>query len=490
MRPLAKRLKGAALALLSWGACGAAPAWAQEAQALSLEACLRLAEAHNPTLSAEALAAQASEAQRLQVLHRFGFALEASPSLSRQNAPTANTFLTGGVSTLEEWNSDARMALRQQLRSGGNWAVELGMGSLSTNSQRVDFNPSHRPELALSLNQPLWRSAWAGELELERARLEAEAGLEGLRQARWRLGLALRLAYGEWWAASQALAVHRQSLSGTRQVLGWAQAKVAAGVWPPSERLASEAAVALREAELLEAQAELALAEDRLWGLLGQQGAGRPGGQHRPVPPGPTGLPTPPSAEAAWRQAQAARPDLRLAQLEEARQGQLVALAHRAMQPQLDLKLRASTTNVAANPLAAWGGLPSLSYLDLQAGLLAAWPLGPNPAADAFLAAQLQQARAQALREAAQQQAQGELRLALREAQLAASRQRATALARRFAEAKVGAEGARLRAGMGNAFQLLSHHNDLQAARLAEARAQVQAWQAEAKLQAALGALR
>lgn len=462
------------------------PAGAQGVQAVSLAECQALAEARNPNLAAGALDAKLGEVARLQAQHRFGFTVEAGPTIARSNKPTQATFLTGGVSTLDEWSHDYRLALRQSLVSGGNWGVEVGMGFLESNSQRLDFNPSFRPEVALSLAQPLWRNAWVGVNGLEQARLEAEAAALRLVNLRAQLRLDVAVAYWDWVAARQAQAVRVGSLGATKKVLAFAKAKADAGVLAPAELLQSEAAVAVREAEVLEGEAAVALAADRLWGMLGPVGATRPDGAVVPAD-----LPRfeahPVALEEAWRVAQAERPDLRLARLELDRQGQVVAAAFKAMQPQLDLRLRASTNNVAAGLVDSVAALPRLGYLDLQAGLVAVWPLGPNPLADAYDIAKLNQEKALAQQAVAEQAAMTEVRLASREALLAVRRVAATRLALRLSEAKLQAERVKLEAGRSNAFQVLSFQSDAQSAALMEARAVVQHLQAQARLARAMG---
>lgn len=467
-------------------------------QPLGLAEALQLAYRRNPDLAAVAVDARISELETAQAAHRYGFVFEAGPAIARSNRPTSQTFLTGGVSTLDEWTQDYRLALRQTLLSGGRWGVEVGNQTVATNSQRVDFNPSFRPEVALRLDQPLWRNLFAGANAVDVAKLDAASAQLRLLDRRGQLALDVETAYWDWVAAREEIRVREASLGGVRAVLASSRAKAKAGLIAPADTIQPEAAVAIREADVLEAARNAAIAEDRLRGLIGPAEDGRSvadgGGAGLGVALAPADRPAYKpvalAAEAAWLQADGGRPDLRLARLDVERQALLFRQAELLGKPQLDLTARASTTNLGADFGAAVAQLPGFRYLDLQAGMVLSVPLGPNALEDEVSKAKLRQERAAAVRAAAEHAARVAVRLALRDLGLAAKRFEATRLARGLAERSLAAERKKLAAGMSTAFQVLVFQGDADAAALSENRAVIQHLQARARLTRALGVQR
>lgn len=485
-----RRLTASFLAFAA-GVTLAGPARAAEppVRVLKLGDAVALAVAQNPELRSQILEADLARLDHLQAGHRYGLVMTAGPDLKRSIRPTSQTFLTGGVSRLEEWTQDYRLAFKQGLLTGGDVGLSVGTNVFDTNSTRVDVNPAYTPGLTLEFRQPLLREWWTGGREVEIARLGAEQARSRARAQLMKLVSDVEAAYWELVAAREEIRVREQAMGLVRALLEANRAKAKAGLMAQLDVLQAEASLAVREGGYLAAQRELARAEDGLRRLIVPRFTDA--AWQAPIAPAdrPAFAARGVAFEEAWRLAGAHRPDLVQADLEVAQRRTRHDQAGNRLWPKLDVIGSAGTTNLAGRFEQAVGDMSQLRNYDMRAGVSMEWPLGPNAQRDEYDKARLRVDQADLDVQATRQRAFVEVREAVRNVVIGAKRVEATALAKRLADAKLDAEQAKLKAGLSTNFQVLQFQDDFQEASLGEVRALVEYMQALTRLELAQGTL-
>lgn len=486
MRPAPASLL--ALALVC-AAAATAFAAVPAARSLRLADAVALAVAQNPELASQRLDAEVAGVEAAQAGHRYGLVMQAGPNFQRAIRPTSQTFLTGGVSRLEEWTQDYRLALKQDLLTGGDVGLRMSTNVFDTNSTRVDFNPAFTPGLAVEFRQPLLREWWQGGREIELARVAALQASARLRDRLMRVVADTEVAYWDLVAARQEIQVREQALGLVRALLAANREKAKAGLLARLDVLQAEASLAQREATFLSAQRELARSEDGLRRLIVPRFEDQ-AWQIALVPADKPGAPAREVVfEAAWRVAGTYRPDLALAEQEIQQRRTRHDQAGNRLWPKLDLEGAAGVTNLSNQLQGAVADLPLLRNYDVRGGVSVEWPLGPSVQSDEYRKTSLRLAQADIDQRATRQKAFADVREAVRNVAIGAKRVEATALARKLADAKLDAEQAKMKAGLSTAFQVLQFQDDFQEASLSEVRATVEYMQALTRLELAQGTL-
>lgn len=196
------------------------------------------------------------------------------------NDPTFNQATTRGNDRLINRERGAEVGVRQRLETGGEFTA--GQRFLNASSNSTNFAPSNqtRARTFVSFVQPLLRdsgTAYVRSLH-EVARLDARIGqAEFRRQAEAQL-LEIARAYWTLYLARAAVLQKERGVAGVRSVA----AQVAGRTELDADLLLAsraQAALALREADLLRARAAVRNAEARIRGLVNDprfeaQGAG------------------------------------------------------------------------------------------------------------------------------------------------------------------------------------------------------------------------
>lgn len=479
--------------LFSWFLAAAvllpAPAMAEEVRELSLAECVRLAVSKNPALARERLEASISELERDQAAHRYGLSLRMGPTIERAIRPTSQSFLSGGVSRLEEWQQNYQMSLRQGLMTGGDLSVRLSNNIFDTNSNRVDFNPTYTPGLSLNVNQPLLRDFWEGGRLYAIADLDAQAAGYRLQSRLLSLVADTEETYWDLVAAREEIRVREQSLTLVKNLLKINQEKAKAGMLARLDVLQAEASLAVREGGLLESQRALAKAEDRMRRLIEPES----GEAEWRLPLVPLDKPQftarQASFEASWAIARAQRPDLKEATLEADKQKAIVDQAGNRLWPRLDVTGAAGVTNLDRSQATAVTDLQKAQNFNLQAGVALEWPLGPNADRDEYEKAKLRAASAGVGQKNTLQTAFVEVRESVRDVTINAKRVETTALAKKLSAAKLDAEQEKLKAGLSTNFQVLEFQKDFEEAALDEVKATIEYLQSLTRLERAQGTL-
>lgn len=464
--------------LLPFAFPGLTPALAQmpehnavDRQALSLQACLEMALQHNPQLQRARLAIQSGNARLAQEWANYGLTLGASATL-RQNASPASSSFIEGAEILNQTRQQYNMYLDQDLATGGNLRLTLDNSVLNSNSTRVDFNPAIAPQLGLSFTQPLLRNAFNGFRNIEVQEQQLAITRQDLKQTALDTAFDVQSSYWNLVRYQEQLVVLKQSLEILNQLLVMNQEKEKAGFLSRIDVLQTQARIASRQANLLDAERNLANTRDQLKQYLNPD--------HNPtidwemiVEPTDTPQYTPRavSESESYTTALAQRPDylaarLRLQVLQE--QEQITA---QNLLPQLQLQSAAGLESLNQNYGSALAQLFSLNTYFWSAGLNFEIPVIGNTYAaqhqQQVLARQQQEQQLVFL----QQQIRREIRQAVRNVDLVGQQVAATREATALAEEQLKAQTEKLNLGLTTNFQVLQFQQDFENASLAEVNA-------------------
>ncbi|MDB5100807.1 MAG: czcC 3 [Cyanobacteria bacterium RYN_339] len=468
----------------------AAPvAVAPEGRALGLADCLRLVVAQNPDVAADRLDVAMGRLDFESARHKYGLFLTAGPDLTRSIRPTGSSFLSGGVSQLQELDQTYKLALRQDLTTGGNLSLSFQNGVVDTNSKSVDINPAFTPTASLNFSQPLLRDFLSGSQAIEIARVGAQqADLRG-RDKLIKSVADAETAYWQLVAARKEIEVRERSLVLVKDLVRIDKEKAKAGLLARLDVLQAEASLAVRESTLLASRRTLAKAEDKLRAMIDPALASPAWDDGITPSDAPTFRPRPVSFAASWQTAQERRGDLATSVLERTRTQTMLDQAGNHLWPRLDLQGGAGVTNLGNSLTGAVSDLPTLKNYDLRAGVALNWPLGHSSEQDEYHKSQLRAEQSGLNERSTRQRAYVEVRDAVRDVEIDTMRVAATKLARELADAKLDAEQAKLKAGLSTNFEVLKFQEDFEQASLEEVQATIEFLQAETRLEQVQGTL-
>lgn len=409
------------------------------------------------------------------------------------DAPPSTLQEGAGGEVLNVVTDSWSLGYEQRLRLGTSVGVNWDSGRSNSNLRSAVSPLLYNSRLELRLTQPLLQG-FGFDLDVPYAEvLRAELDSERARQAVvGTLSATLRDTEQAYWALFQALKsyeVQLASLSLAREQVTLTQRQIDAGVRPPYDLINAEGTVAERELRLIQAEAGIDSAADRLRFLLNLPKES----WAEPL------LPTDPPSfrelgvtlETALRTAIARRPELRERQLEVERAALDVRVAQNQRLPRLDAELRYGW--VGQNPAyedtleqlvtreaPGWSALMSFTWTPLNRAANARFDALQGSARSARLALEQQLASLHF-----------ELQNALRGIDTAERSLRAAARVRELAERSLDAEERKYQSGDGSSssFFIAQRQDDLARAQLDELSALIQHQQAATLLQATMGVL-
>ena len=505
------RRTAAVLALGAASILGAALAAAQAPgleRTVSLQDCVEIALKNNLDLSAEILGPEAAAAAAGRA--REIFLPKLSFTLGTQTSNQASFSWLDAADQVTSDFADYQGSLEQRLPTGATLSATLYSYRSETNRSFQTINPRFGSTLTFDFAQPLLR-----DFGLKMARRDIivaannrEISENQLRQALMDTVYDVEEAYWNLVYGLESLKVRQESLKLARDLLAKNEKELEVGIIPPIDILSARAEVASREADILQAQAQVKNDQDTLRTLLNLRGEG--GG------PAPVLFPSeaprteafPLDLEGARATALARRPDLASSRV--ALRTRSFDLTYARNQALPNLSFRASFWSPGVSGT-------QILYLDddpLTGVIVGTLPSGPNPAfKDAFrlryknwfvgltldlpLESVVSRARVAEARIASDQaalrhkdleaQAMLEIEIAVRAVETDYQRTQAYKLARELAEEKLAAEAKKLEAGLSTNYTVLQQQRDLALARMNETRARVDYNLSLARLERAMG---
>lgn len=442
-----------------------------ESQSLSLQECLTMALRYHPQLQRARLATQAGEARLSEEWANYGLTFGANASL-RQNASPASSSFIEGAAILNQTRQQYNLYLDQDVATGGNIRLSLDNSVLNTNSTRVDFNPAVAPQLGISLTQPLLRNAFNGFRNLEIQEQALNITRQDLKQTALETAFDVQSSYWNLVRYQEQLGVLKQSLNILNELWIMNQEKEKAGFLSRIDVLQTQARIASRQANLLDAERNLANTLDQLKQYLNPDQNPDINWEQIIAPRDtPEFVPRVVNAEESYATALAQRPDYLAAQLRLKTLQEQERIAAQNLLPQLQLQSSAGLEALDDQYGSALSQLFSMNTYYWSAGLNFEIPVVGNTYVaqhkQRVLARQQQEQQLEFLR----QQIRREIRQAIRNVELVGQQVEATRQAKALAEEQLKAQTEKLNLGLTTNFQVLQFQQDFENASLAEVNA-------------------
>jgi outer membrane protein TolC len=236
---------------------------------LSLREAMLLLLEHNTEVHIDRLAVTDAEYNVERAFANFDPALSSSFNTDRTKSPTYSQLQ--GAPTLSDLEQQTAFGYAQLLQTGTSFNIGLGVNKSSTNSIYDFLNPSIAGSLDFSVTQPLLRGA--GRFVNQAPILIARRNLaQTAAQFEMQVSDALYQLVGAYWNVVQA----RENMKIAQQSQDLAQASydrdkraLELGALPPLDIYRSEAEVANRKVQTIQARYQLKFSEDQFRRLLG-----------------------------------------------------------------------------------------------------------------------------------------------------------------------------------------------------------------------------
>ncbi|HSA94764.1 MAG TPA: TolC family protein [Acidobacteriota bacterium] len=407
--------------------------------------------------------------------------------LSTWSLQQAGTYVNKGTS--------ASTSVVQKIPFGGTFQASLNYDRSENNQLFQNFNPSYTSRLNFVLTQPLLKNfgSTVSRREILVAQQSFEASRSQFKDVLIETVYNVEAAYWNLVYAIENLKTMQMSLESGRDLLAKTKREVQVGTKAPIEVLNAEATVALREANILQAEAQVKRSQDQLRTLLNLDADNETSGQI-PIPADkPEFKPFAITLEEAMAQALARRPDLETARSTIATKTVNFRVAKNQRLPQLDLQLVKGSpgtsgrqyiydpANPFGDPIGTIEGSAGKAFKDSfkflynnwTAGLTLTIPIGDVLGKANYAYAKLDLEQAQARLKTQEQQITLEVSDAVRTLETAAKSVDAYRIARELAEKQLEAEMKKLNVGMSTNYYVLEYQDRLATARSSELRALV-----------------
>jgi len=482
-----KRTFGAAILILSvFGLFS----FGQEKKELSLtlEDSIVRALKNNLNVAAEVISpelagATLSEARQFYMpTFGIGFTADRYEQPSTWSLQNAGTFI--------QKTTDSNVSILQQFPLGGNLSMSLGYTWARTNQLFQNYNPSYRSNLSFALTQPLLRNF--GWRVSRRPIIVAQNSLD-ISRSQFKTTLidtvySVEATYWNLVYSIENLKALQQSLELGRDLLAKTKKEVEVGQKAPIEVLTTEASVARREADILQAEAMVRRSRDQLGALINQAGDKEAMGLAIVPADKPAFKPFQITFEEALQKAMAKRPDLESSKYAIDTKQVNFTVARNQLLPQLDLKLTKGSPGIAGDkilypdnnpflpPIGIEKGYASQAFRDAFKFLYNNWTVGVTlsiPFGDVFgranyAYAKLDLEQSQARLKNQEQQIFLEVSDAILSLETAAKSVDAYRVARELAEKQLEAEMKKLSVGMSTNYFVLTYQDALASARTFE----------------------
>ncbi len=476
------------------GLCAVLPAAAQErTAAMSLEACILEALRNNLGVAIEVINPRLSALSLAFVKEKYIPSVSMGLSSSNTSSASFSWIEAAAQVTSQDQNYSAQVS--QFVPLGGRFYATLSSYKSESNRSYLTINPRFGSTLTFTYWQPLLRNFGLNlnkrDIVISRNNLDIseisfrsvlQNTIYNVEQSYWNLVYAV-----------ENLKVRRQSLDLAKDLLAKNTREAEVGTIAPIEVLNAEAEVATREADILQAEAQVASGQDGLATILNLP---REEGQPRLARIVPTDQPAfearPLDFEASLQTAMENRADLQTTRLDLQNKELTYGYLRNQLLP--DLSLTASywspgisgtqilyqdddpLTNMVVGtvPGGASGSLRDafrMSYRNWSVSLSLSIPVNYYISRNHFTQIQISRDQALLRLENLEQQVYLEIRNAVRDVETNFKRVQAYRLARELAERRLQAEEKKLKVGLTTNYLVLLNQRDLATAKTNELKA-------------------
>lgn len=451
---------------------------------LTADEAVRLSLENNLGIQSERLGPQIGTLAVAEARAAFAPMLISTTS-TRSSTQPPSSFLTGNESIITDDSFRTSGGIAQQLAwGGGRYQFSLDGSRITTNGF-TSYNPQLGSTLSASFTQPLLRGFKIDSLrhQLLTARNNEVIADLRLREQVTVVSQAVRSAYFDLLGAIEGLDVAQESLNLARESLRNNQTRVEVGTMAPIDIIEAEAEVASNEEAVINAEARIRTAEDRLRALVLNPSQADFWTVRIEPSEAPAVAPVEIDVEAAVRNALANRTDLeRLRkQLDNVEVG--LRFAENQKLPALDFVANYNTIGLAGTELVFDRTSPVFpppvqgqsvrSFSDALRDVLGqefrtwsvqlqfSYPIGRSAAEALTASTRLQRQQGTATLRDAELQVATAVRDAARQVTTNLKRVEATRKARDYAERRLGAEQKRMTVGLSTTFALFQAQRDL-----------------------------
>lgn len=459
---------------------------------MSLAECIASAVQNNLNIKVEIFNPQLAETVATTAKERFMPMLSFGYNL--RNTESASYSFLEGTETVKTAYNDFGVQLYQELPIGGNISATLSSYVNDTNQLYQTINPRYGTTLSFNYTQPLLKNfgLQAGRREIIIAHNNQDISESQFKDTLMTTVYNVEQAYWTLVLRKQNLEVRKQSLALAQDLLRKNQKEVEVGTLAPIEIYTAEAEVATREADILEAEVQMANTEDTLKTYINRFSESEAGLVEIIPKDKPQYYYKELSLDEALKTALLNRPDLQSSYYDLKNKEFDVGYARNQLLPELNLTANYWSPGISGtllnyenndpstgNIIDTVPGSPSDSLQDALNFKYPNWSIGLTftiPTSSVFSRAQYTQAtlsldQALASIKSQEQRIFLEVRTAVRLVQTNYKRVEAYKAARELAEKKLEVEEKKLRVGMTTNYIVLQHQRDLATAQINELQA-------------------
>ncbi|HEX4565925.1 MAG TPA: TolC family protein, partial [Vicinamibacterales bacterium] len=308
---------------------------------LTLADAVERAVAHNPDLAIVRLDTEADAARVGESRGAFSPVFSTSAAHTRNVTPPTSALLGASGVDVHDWFSST--GVRQRVPWGaGTWSLSWDAARTTTNNPFTSFDPYLESGLQLAFSQPLLRDR---RIDQSRAQYIIAKRTRDGTELRFQESVVQTVATVKqaYWTLEATIAnvgVQQRSLELAQELARQNRIRVDAGQIPPLDLVQSEAEVAQRRENLIQARTDAEDAEDRLRRLIMDPSDDAFWHAHLDPTEPPPAVETAPEVDAAVARAVSSRSDLTRARYDLDNAATTVELSRNQTMP--DVRVEAS----------------------------------------------------------------------------------------------------------------------------------------------------
>ena len=487
-----RMLCAAALALIVFGAFS----FGQEKKemTLTLEDAIVRALKGNLNVAAEVIGPEISRAQVSLAKEMYMPTFQLGLQEQRYEQPATWALQNSG--NYVQRTAYAPLTITQQIPLGGSLSVALNYNFQKVNQLFQNYNPSYQSNLSFNLTQPLLRNfGWTvSRKSIVVAQNSFDVSRSNFKTTLITTVYNVEQAYWNLVYANENLKALRQSLELGRDLLTKTKKEVEVGQKAPIEVLNAETTVAGREADILQAEAQVKRSRDQLAALLNLDADPAAKGSVLVPADKPELKPYKITYEEALTKAMARRPDLEATMAGIETKKVNFTVARNQLLPKLDLNVVKSSPGISGDQIlyenndpftgVIVGTIPGKAseafrdafkflYNNWTVGVTLTIPFGDVVGRSNYAYAKLDLAQSQARLKYQEQQIALQVSDAVLTLETAAKSVDACRVARELAEKQLEAEMKKLNVGLSTNYFVLTYQDQLANRRSLELKALV-----------------